>query len=46
MPAPWLKHPKGIRDITEWYISTKTRRDYVYAVFERQCAVALKTSGR
>jgi len=42
VPAAWLKHPKGIRDIAEWYISTKTRRDYVYAVFERQCAIALQ----
>ncbi len=29
VPAPWLKHPKGIRDISEWYISTKSRRDFV-----------------
>jgi hypothetical protein len=42
VPAPWLKHPKGIRDVAEWYISTKTRRDYVWAVFERQCEVALQ----
>ena len=21
-PAPWLKHPKGIRDVAEWYMST------------------------
>lgn len=42
VPAPWLKHPKGIRDIAEWYISTKTRRDYVHAVFEQQCAIALQ----
>jgi len=42
VPAAWLKHPKGIRDVAEWYISTKTRRDYVYAVFERQCAIALE----
>lgn len=42
VPAPWLKHPKGIRDIAEWYVSTKTRRDYVYQVFERQCAYALQ----
>lgn len=41
VPAPFLKHPKGIRDVAEWYISTVTRRDYVYAVFERQCAIAL-----
>jgi uroporphyrinogen-III decarboxylase len=42
VPAPWLKHPKGIRDIAEWYVSTKTRRDYVYQVFERQCDYALE----
>jgi hypothetical protein len=41
VPAPWLKHPKGIRDVEEWYVSTITRRDYVYAVFERQCEIAL-----
>ena len=41
VPASWLKNPKGIRDIEEWYISTVTRRDYVYRVFERQCEVAL-----
>ncbi len=44
VPAPWLKRPKGIRDISEWYVSTKTRRDYVYAVFERQCAIALENT--
>jgi hypothetical protein len=41
VPAPWLKNPKGIRDIEEWYISTLTRRDYVYKVFEGQCEIAL-----
>lgn len=41
VPAPWLKHPKGIRDVEEWYISTVTRRDYVYQVFDRQCEIAL-----
>jgi len=41
VPAPWLKHPKGIRDVEEWYISTVTRRDYVRTIFERQCEIAL-----
>ena len=41
VPAPWLKHPKGIRDVAEWYMSTASRRDYVYEVFERQCEIAL-----
>lgn len=41
VPGPWLKHPKGIRDVEEWYVSTVTRRDYVYEVFDRQCEIAL-----
>ncbi len=42
VPAPWLKHPRGIRDIAEWYMSTLSRRDYVYKVFELQCEIALQ----
>ncbi len=42
VPAMWMKHTPGIRDIEEWYISTAVRRDYVYKVFERQCEIALK----
>lgn len=42
VPAPMLKYPKGIRDITEWYMSTVTREDYVREVFERQCEIALQ----
>jgi hypothetical protein len=46
VPAPWLKHPRGIRDVEEWYISTVTRRDYVYEVFDRQCRIALENLER
>ncbi len=41
IPAPFLKHPKGIRDIEEWYISTLTRQSYIHKVFERQTEIAL-----
>ncbi len=41
VPAPWLKHPKGIRDVEEWYVSTVARRDYIYRVFERQCEIGI-----
>ena len=41
MPAPWLKNPKGIRDVAEWYMSTVSRFDYVYELFRRQCDIAL-----
>ena len=46
VPAPFLAHPKGIRDISEWYISTVARQDYVHAVFERQCDIALDNLAR
>jgi hypothetical protein len=42
VPAPFLKHPKGIRDISEWYMATAARPDYVRAIFEKQCEYALK----
>ena len=41
VPAPWLKHPRGIRDIAEWYMSTTARFDLVQEIFDRQCAIAL-----
>ncbi|MDX9754357.1 MAG: uroporphyrinogen decarboxylase family protein [bacterium] len=42
VPAPFLKHPKGIRDIAEWYMSTATRQDTIHAIFEKQCEYALQ----
>jgi hypothetical protein len=42
VPAPWLNHPKGIRDVEEWYVSTVTRRDFIYKIFERQCEIAIQ----
>ncbi len=41
VPAPFLKHPKGIRDVAEWYMSTKSRRSYVHRVFSKQCEYVL-----
>jgi hypothetical protein len=41
VPVPWVKHPRGIRDVAEWYMSTAIRFDYVYEVFRRQCEIAL-----
>jgi len=46
VPAPFLKNPKGIRDIQEWYISTALRTDYVKAVFEKQCEYGLRNVQR
>ena len=41
VPAPFLKNPKGIRDISEWYMTTASRRDFVHAIFSRQLDIAL-----
>jgi len=41
VPGLSLKHPRGIRDVEEWYVSTVTRREFVRKVFERQCEIGL-----
>ena len=42
VPAPFLKRPKGIRDIEEWYISQVTRQDFLKELYDRQTQIALK----
>jgi hypothetical protein len=46
IPAVHLKHPKGIRDIAEWYMSTLSRTDYIHEVFEKQTNIALQNLKR
>ncbi len=46
VPGPFMKHPKGIRDVTEWYMSTRSRRDYIHAIFSRQCEIGLSNLER
>ncbi len=46
VPATWMKDPKGIRDIEEWYISTITRRQYIQEVFARQAEIAIENLKR
>ncbi len=41
VPGPTLRHPKGIRDLEQWYMSLISRPQYIYDVFERQCEIAL-----
>ena len=42
VPAPGMKDPRGIRDVAEWYMSTRSRQAYIHAVFGRQCEMGLK----
>lgn len=46
VPGPFLKHPKGIRDVAEWYMSTTSRRDYVHRIFSRQAEIAVSNLKR
>ena len=42
VPAMFMKNPKGIRDVAEWYISIAARPDFIHGIFERQTKVALQ----
>ena len=46
VPGPTLRHPKGIRDLEQWYMSLVTRPDYIYDVFEEQCDIAISNLER
>ncbi len=46
VPAPFLKRPKGIRDVAEWYMATANRRGYVHRVFEGQCEIGIANLAR
>jgi len=41
VPATFLKNPKGIRDIEEWYVSTVTRKDYLHSIFSIQTDIVI-----
>ena len=41
VPGLNLKHPKGIRDIAEWYMSIIMRPDYIHEIFSKQSEIAL-----
>lgn len=42
IPGPFMKSPKGIRDIEEWYISTAIRQDYLMEIFQKQTDIAIE----
>ncbi len=41
VPGPFLKDPRGIRDVEEWYVSTLTRPDHLHRIFEKQVEIGL-----
>jgi hypothetical protein len=42
VPAINLKHPKGIRGVEDWYISTLIREDFVKEIYDRQTDIAIE----
>jgi len=42
VPAPWMKNPKGIRGISDWYMSTLMRMDFIKELFDRQSDIAVE----
>ncbi len=46
VPAPFLKHPKGVRGVADWYMLTSENPDHVAAIFDRQVEIALANLAR
>ncbi|MFC2099075.1 uroporphyrinogen decarboxylase family protein, partial [Bacteroidota bacterium] len=42
VPGNALKHPKGIRDVADWYMSLVLRPDYLHQVFDKQTDIAVQ----
>lgn len=42
VPAPFLKHPKGVRGVADWYMLTAENPDHVAEIFDRQAEIAVK----
>ena len=41
VPAVGLKKPRGIRSVSEWYMSTLTREDFIKNLYDKQTDIAL-----
>ncbi|MFW6246476.1 MAG: hypothetical protein ACOC13_03375, partial [Tangfeifania sp.] len=46
VPGMQLRHPKGIRDVAEWYMSTISRPDYIKKIYDRQVEIAIENLRR
>ena len=42
VPAVQLKNPRGIRGVSEWYISSLIREDFIREIFDRQTDTAIE----
>ena len=46
VPAPFLKAPKGVRDVAQWYMTVASDPDFVMNLFDRQVKIALENLRR
>ncbi len=42
VPGPFMKNPKGIRDIADWYMATATEQEFIQEIFQVQVEYALE----
>ncbi len=42
VPAPFMKQPKGLRDISEWYMGIISNPEYIEHIFAYQVDIALQ----
>lgn len=46
VPAPFLKHPKGVRDVAQWYMTIAEHPDFVGKIFDHQVDIAIENMRR
>ena len=46
VPAPFLKHPRGVRGVADWYMTIADDPDFVMELFDRQAAIAVQNMAR
>jgi len=46
VPAPFMRAPKGVRDIAQWYMTLSTDPDFVMELFDRQVEIAIENLTR
>ena len=42
VPAPFLKRPKGVRGVADWYMLTADEPEFLQELFDRQAEIALQ----
>lgn len=46
VPAPFLTHPKGVRDVAQWYMTIAEEPEFVGKIFDHQVEVAIENMRR